>query len=63
MLVKTVATFALAFLSAGVHATPLVNLAKRDGNNDSEPIPPSYSVSITNRLRPSLPAISIPGCK
>ena len=68
MFVKTAATFAFAFLLAGVHATPLVNLAKRDGNNDSEPIPPrTLSALLTVRVVPYQPfpslAVSTSRCR
>ncbi|PIL31192.1 hypothetical protein GSI_05889 [Ganoderma sinense ZZ0214-1] len=48
MYFKAVATFALAFLSVGVHASPLVNLAKRDGNNETIAIPGFGNLNATN---------------
>ncbi|KAM5539870.1 hypothetical protein V8D89_006373 [Ganoderma adspersum] len=48
MFFKAAATFALVFFSAGVHATPLVNLAKRDGNNETISIPGFGNLNATN---------------
>ncbi|KAI1786792.1 hypothetical protein LXA43DRAFT_897276 [Ganoderma leucocontextum] len=48
MYFKTVATFVLAFLSLGVHAVPLVNLAKRDGSNETISIPGFGNLNATN---------------
>ena len=70
MYFKAITTFALAFLSVGVHAVPTVNLAKRDGNNESTLVLPrigtlSAAESLTARVLPPqlIAAISIPGCK
>ena len=42
MYFKAAVAFAFTFLSLSVQAVPLVNLAKRDGNNASKRYSPPY---------------------